>query len=100
MSWNYRIIKTRLPENEIEEYSFGIHEVYYNDSGEIQSCTVNPVDPYGTSEEELRECLRMMTEALDKPVLDFDLDIPGSNTNIIISELDEVIDTNDAQSGC
>lgn len=111
MSWNYRVIKkdflgeyVDIPEDQV---SFGIHEVYYDDStGGIVSCTIDPVDPYGESMDELRDCLNKMLLALDKPVLDYNKDIPkggifaitDEETEKLINSIDELGGT-DAQDG-
>lgn len=102
MVWNYRVVRKENKGpfvTEDERYAYGIHEVYYNDAGEIESCTVEPVDPYGTTEGELFDCMAKMNDALKKPVLDYDTDIPGGPSPEK-SALDEVLDPNDAQSGC
>lgn len=78
MSWNYRICRQRFdgfdPEihDEQDEYAFGIHEVYYNSLGEIYAISADPVDPYGTSVEELAECFMMMNDAFVKDVINLD----------------------------
>jgi len=56
MSWNYRMIK-------IEDYSYGIIEVYYEDSGAISSWSHDTVEPYGSDKDELVANLQMMLKA-------------------------------------
>jgi hypothetical protein len=65
--WNHRVVKTYYPD--MDETFFSVHEVYYNDNGDLTNCTVLGVRPRGESLEELREELNMMLRALDKPVL-------------------------------
>lgn len=69
MSWNYRVIKRT---HDTGETWYQMHEVYYNDAGEITGMTISPIDPAGVTMEELRESLDWMYKALDKPVLDYD----------------------------
>jgi hypothetical protein len=54
------------------QYEYAIHEVYYNEKNEPISCTVNPVEPYGETEEELKDCLIRMLAATLKPTLNFE----------------------------
>ena len=104
--WNYRVIKKKNTGqfvDQTEEYSYGIHEVYYHDDGSISSCTVDPMDPYGNTFDELKECMDMMSRALTEPVLDYETDIPSSRDSVEqhkIAELDEIFDGCDAQDGC
>jgi len=62
MSWNYRVFFHE---------GFGvyyIHEVYIGDG---VSWSETPSEPMGDSLSELREDIRRMSVALDKPVVDF-----------------------------
>lgn len=61
MTWNYRVIKNKD--------MFEIHEVYYNDKGEITGVTENSVSPGGETLEELQEDMKHYAEALKRPVL-------------------------------
>ena len=63
MSWNYRVIKHA-------EEQFSIHEVYYDEEGNPQSMTVNPVSAFGETLEELKDDALLISVALTKPVLD------------------------------
>lgn len=55
---------------------FGIHEVFYDydDDPEPGSCTVEPVEVFGESLNELRETLNRMLAACDRPVFDYNID--------------------------
>jgi hypothetical protein len=55
-----------------EEVWYGIHEVYYSEDGRPIACSEEAVRPYGESPEELRNDVRHFSEALEKPVLDYD----------------------------
>ena len=62
--WNYRIL--RYDSGEV-----GIHEVYYDDKGNPENCTQDPVGIVGDDVEELRDVLAQYGEAFKKPILDF-----------------------------
>ncbi|WDP89309.1 MAG: hypothetical protein HUN04_06035 [Desulfobacter sp.] len=67
MTWNYRIIKRHHAESGTT--TLGIHEVYYNEEGAIDSWTQGPMDPHGETLAELKADLEHFAEALEKPVL-------------------------------
>lgn len=71
--WNHRVIE-KIDVQSGEHY-FEIHEVYY-ESGEIISYTRESVGPFGESEEELKEDLKLLMTAFDHPVLQEE-DLPG-----------------------
>ena len=68
MTWNYRVVR-RIVGGEV---TFGIHEVYY-DGDRPKTTTECPIDPYGETLEELKDDLDRMREALDKPVLNYEV---------------------------
>jgi hypothetical protein len=70
MSWNYRVMKDTYE----GETFYEIHEVYYEGDGKVRNWTAEPVFPCGISVEELKEILKTMMEACDKPILE---DIEG-----------------------
>lgn len=63
MSWNYRIVTL---DNGV---TFGIHEVFYNFDGSIRMWTETSVKPFGDTPEDLREEVKYMMQAFDKPAL-------------------------------
>ena len=65
MSWNYRVVEDDF---EGEKY-FGIHEVYYDTSGQPESCSELPARVSAESLEGVRGELVRMLEALEKPPL-------------------------------
>lgn len=69
-SWSYRIGRkvTPIEDTQIEEY--GIVEVYYNDKGDVDLYTDRFQEPWGETREELESVLKMMLEALNKPVFE------------------------------
>jgi len=70
MTWNYRVISRAYPgpgdHETIREYA--IHEVYYDD-GKIIGMTERPSEPYGQDEQELKDSIKWMLEAFEKPTL-------------------------------
>lgn len=72
MSWNYRVVRRRHEYGGKDVYTFGIHEVYYNDEGKPRNLTVDPVTLCGQSREDVREDLELMLGAFSSPVLDYD----------------------------
>ena len=68
--WNHRVVK--------KDKGFGIHEVYYKDNGKIEAVTVDSVEAYGETPEELKIELQRMLACCDKKVLDYDRDFPSN----------------------
>lgn len=66
--WNYRIMKRTIN----GETGYTLHEVYYNDAGEIEGYTEDPIAPFGTDIEDLRINIWQMRQAFDKPVLEYE----------------------------
>jgi hypothetical protein len=64
MTWNYRVIK--------KDGHLGIHGVYYDEAGKIESYDLEPNKPLGDDLDDLRNVLELMIESLDKEILDFD----------------------------
>lgn len=71
MSWNHRVIRKKQDDPD-EPYFYQIHEVHYNDDGEVWLWTENPTSPCGGDIEELKRDLLHFAEALDEPILDWD----------------------------
>lgn len=67
MSWNYRVVKK---EHDSGDATFHIHEVYYSESGAIESWTTEPVQPMGETESELREDIYLLMCAFRKETLE------------------------------
>ncbi len=61
MTWNYRVIE--------DKENFRIHEVYYNDAGEITAISEDPIVLEGETLEELKDDLEYYFAALESPVL-------------------------------
>ena len=61
MFWNYRVIEN--------DKMFYIHEVYYNDNGDITAISEDPMRPHGETLEELENDMKYFLEALHRPML-------------------------------
>jgi imidazoleglycerol phosphate synthase glutamine amidotransferase subunit HisH len=75
MSWNYVVVRKQskeLEEDDPRQYSYYIHEAYYNTDGSLKFMTESEVEPWGDTFEDLKENMSMMTEAFDRPVVDWD----------------------------
>lgn len=64
MSWNYRVVT----DNDKDEKRYWIHQVYYDDQGKPDGW-VEDCSPFGFTKKELRETLKLMLAALNKPAL-------------------------------
>ena len=63
--WNYRVVRSGRGEN----ICYSIHEVYYNSRGGITMLSEAPIHAFGSVIEELREDLKTMNVAFEKPTL-------------------------------
>lgn len=76
--WNYRVVRKRhvcidpTDKKERVDYTYAIHEAYYDKSGHVGAITQDPVEPFGENIEELRHSWVMMSEAFGQPILDHD----------------------------
>ena len=67
--WNYRVMRRQYKNDDDPVYT--IHEVYYNDNGDVEGHTQDAVYAYGNTAEELKADLELMLLAFDKPVLEY-----------------------------
>jgi hypothetical protein len=73
MTWNYRVLKEKyIAKDGVVEYSYTIHETYYNKKGKIEGITENACAPFGETPEELKSVHKMMEDAFSKKVLIYD----------------------------
>lgn len=70
--WNYRVIRKPYDYKDLVFEEYNVHEVFYDDNGNIESWTTEPISPYGDTLEELKNTLEKMLEALEKPILQED----------------------------
>lgn len=54
------------------DYTYAIHEAYYDENGHVGAITQEPVEPFGENVEELRHSWVMMAEAFGKPILGYE----------------------------
>jgi len=66
MSWNYRIMKREISENEFE---FGIYEVYYNENGKINGWTEESIVPVVDNKEGLKNEMEEMLKAFNSETI-------------------------------
>jgi hypothetical protein len=71
MTWNHRVVKYETKNLFGDpDVGFAIHEVYYDQDGNVRGMTANAVKPWGDTKDELRLELLRMLEALNKPDID------------------------------
>jgi hypothetical protein len=67
MGWNYRVIAKTYKDKTF----FGIHEVFYNEDGIPDTCTIDAISVGGDTLRGISETLNLMRLALVKPILNF-----------------------------
>jgi hypothetical protein len=65
--WNFRIIKS----GKGKDAYFGIYEVFYDEKGNPNSCTEDPVEVSSESMKGLKWVLKKMILGSKKPVLEY-----------------------------
>ncbi len=58
MTWNYRAVEKQFK----GESYYEIHEVFYDDKGNIENMSIDPDIPVGDTLDELKKSLEMMLE--------------------------------------
>lgn len=66
MNWTYRIVCRETQWGE----EFSIHEFYMTEDDEIWGWTENPESVYGDTVDDVRQSLKWMLEACDKPIIE------------------------------
>jgi len=69
MSWNYRVMKHVGAPDGTNDW-FAIHEVYYDNNGNVASWTVDEIAPISDHEGGLLEIIDLMRGCLNKPTLE------------------------------
>lgn len=69
MAWNYRVCHRPS----VTGGGYQIYEVYYDEKGEIDFYTTNPVTPFGDIVDELYEDVAKFWKAFDREPLNLDL---------------------------
>jgi hypothetical protein len=70
--WDYRLIKRTQKINSAEFVTYGIHETYYDKTGEPNGITERPIEPFGETATQILQCWSTMASAFTKPILDYD----------------------------
>ena len=72
MSWSYRVVKTvtKIPLGDTD-ISYGIHSVFTDENNDIVNISENPSYPISDDLEGLKNVLSKMTEACNRPVIDY-----------------------------
>ncbi len=65
--WNHRVIHRY--HDKTNSHTYQIHEVYYDDKGTLEGWTESAVAPFGETPPELREDIRYLIKAFQKPIL-------------------------------
>ena len=65
--WNHRVIHKH--HQQTDDHTYQVHEVYYDDNGNIDKWTISPVSPMGETPYELREEIKYFIKAFQKPIL-------------------------------
>lgn len=65
MKWNYRLLKTKDGDDDF----YQIHEVYYNDKGEVDGWTAKGATVGGHSKAEVKWTLMEMLSSLERDVI-------------------------------
>jgi len=103
--WNYRVVRKKntwidpVGKKERIDYSYAIHEAYYDRNGYVGAVTQEPVEPFGENIEELRHSWVMMAESFGQPILDYDnIPEPGYDRkeDIMGSVLDKRLEEHEA----
>lgn len=89
MTWNHRVVKKTYPSG---EESYGIHEVFYNEKGEIYAYTENPIDLACETLDSLKEYIQWCMSCLDKPIL-IDGEVSFAKDELSEEEISEMKET-------
>lgn len=90
MTWNYRLVRSTITWDNVDYTVYGIHEVYYDENGNIESWTENEVTmgSYETPEE-VKQSMELIRKALTKPLLEEVTDENGKQKLITVPKSGE-----------
>lgn len=73
MTWNHRVVRRKYPKAAMPEdrVMFQIHEAYYHKNGTCYAITTEPARLMEQDVGQLRETLKRIARALNKPTLDY-----------------------------
>ena len=83
--WDYRLIKRTQKINSAEFVTYGIHETYYDKTGEPNGITERPIEPFGETATQILQCWSAMASAFTKPILDYANECLGKSVEKIIN---------------
>lgn len=70
--WNHRVIRQTVDHGKLgTEVQFGIHEVHYDDQGNVKGHTVESVGIVGETYREAAEEWMRFARAFEKPILEY-----------------------------
>ena len=77
MGWNNRVVRrfhqwVDAKGQQRGDWTYGIHEAYYDKNNKVMAITEDPVEPHGETVAEMRRHWCMMAEAFGQPILDAD----------------------------
>ena len=90
MTWDYRVL--RQYDEKSGQSTYLIHEVYYDDDGNIKCWTKSHVEPSGKSLDELREDVLYFMKACRLPVL-IEKSYEGEKDRLVIDNEIPIINT-------
>ena len=65
MSWNYRVVQ----HGESKDSHFAVHEVFYDESGNITHWTADPINITGEDLDEVKDVVVQIAKDISLPVL-------------------------------
>ena len=71
MTWDYRVMRRVTKVNGKRDVSFGIYEIFFDEKGKLEGWTEDSVEPHGDTLKDLKTDLKWMTQAFNKPILDY-----------------------------
>ena len=92
--WNYRVVEKNITNKidcsdmEYDNTCYSIHEIYYDEDGNITMWSAEPISPYGQGcIKDLEVDIKYMLEACSKPILkESDLPDSGEYLSVILKE--------------
>jgi hypothetical protein len=82
VTWNYRVVHRRLAMDDIDppwQDEYAIHEVYYDEAGDVKGITEHPVPVIAEDVKGLGWVLDKMRRALNEPVVEYTLCWPEAD---------------------
>lgn len=96
MGWNYRLVRKKHEWTDAKgetriDYTYGIHEAFYDKLGKVVMITEDAMEPFGETAKDCRHSWVMMGEAFGKPILDYNqIPEPGHDTEDSLANVDKL----------